>query len=95
MSRRSSKQRRAARRERAKARVAQREVEHQEWLARPPLTSEEMARVFHKFANMSGRGGVHLSFLPMGPIVQARNPEELREATERALIEATEKQDPS
>jgi hypothetical protein len=31
----------------------------------------------------------------MGPVVVARNPDELRENTERALVEATERQEPS
>jgi hypothetical protein len=38
---------------------------------------------------------VRLRFQFCGPIVDASNPQELREATERALIEATERQDPS
>jgi len=94
MSRRKSKQRRATRRERAKARIAQREAEHERWTARPPLTPGEMARIILKYSNMCGRG-VQLRFLPLGPVVPARSPDELRENTERALVEMTDGQDPS
>jgi hypothetical protein len=58
------------------------------------LTPEEFERVILKYSNMVGRG-VTLRFLPMGPVVVARNPDELRENTERALVEATERQEPS
>lgn len=60
-----------------------------------PLTEEERARVLSRFSCLRGRGGVTIGFHPLGRTVQASNPEELREAMERALIEETEQQVPT
>lgn len=59
-----------------------------------PMTEADYARVHARFGCLVGRG-VTLRFHVMGPRVQASNPEELKEAWTRALIEETEQQDPS
>jgi len=46
------------------------------------------ARVLQKLSTLRGRG-VTVRFNFVGPLVEAKTPEELREKTERALIEAT------
>jgi hypothetical protein len=80
-----------------KRRVARLAEYHRNQIPEPkrPLTEADYANAIARFACMRGRGGVVIGFSPMGPRVEARNAEELREATDRALIELTEKQDPS
>lgn len=59
-----------------------------------PLSDEERARQLTRFRAMRGRA-VALSFPSMGPEVQASDPEELEQATEQALTEATQEDDAS
>jgi len=89
MSRRSSSNRRRARRTRQQS--------EPERVPAPPreLTAQEEAQILAKYRSMEGRGGVKIGFEPMGRVVQARNPEELKEAAEQALVDETLKQDPS
>lgn len=59
------------------------------------MTDEERARALARFRAFRGRGGVAVSFHPVGPPVRASDPQELREAAEQALVEAALEQDPS
>lgn len=94
MSRRSSRQRRQARKERSLAQHGARAAEHREYVERvermieadTPLSSEVRARTLQRFSTLRGRGVV-LRFNFVGPLVEARTPEELRANTERALVE--------
>ena len=96
MSRRSSRHRRLARKERSLGRHDARAAEHREYVARlermieagTPLSAEVRARVLQKLSTLRGCG-VTVRFNFVGPLVEAKTPEELREKTERALIEAT------
>jgi hypothetical protein len=45
------------------------------------------SRLRQIYTNMRGRGVV-LNFIPLGPFVDAKNPEEMVAATEKALIAA-------
>jgi hypothetical protein len=58
------------------------------------MTETDYANVYTRFACMRSRGGV-IGFSASGVRVDAATPEELTEATDRALIQVTEAQDPS
>lgn len=60
-----------------------------------PLTEADRRNAIARFANLRGQGGVTLGFAPLGPRVRASSPEELEEATNRALADETLEQDPS
>ena len=53
-----------------------------------PLTSVERSRLHQRYACLSGRSVV-LGYTSLGIVVTAATPEELRVATEAAIIEAT------
>jgi hypothetical protein len=53
------------------------------------LTDAERARALARYRSMQGRS-VRVGFGPFGPTVEARNPQELEEKTEQALVEMTE-----
>jgi len=88
MSRRNSSSRRKARRDRQQNRP-------EPVLPDREITPEEWVRICNKYRCLKGRGGVTIGWEPMGPTVDAKNPQELKAATEQALIDETLKQDPS
>lgn len=59
------------------------------------MTDQDYARVIAKLGGMRGRGGVEIGFTPISPRVPAKNPKELGEEAERALVEAALEEDPS
>lgn len=54
-----------------------------------PLTDSQVARAMSRYARMTVRGGVQLSFVPLGPRVRADDSDELRAATLAAIVSAT------
>ena len=56
------------------------------------LTDAQRARALARYRNLRGRGGVRVGFKQLGPTVEAKNPQELEEATDEALVQQTEKQ---
>jgi hypothetical protein len=50
------------------------------------LSDADRARQLARFRNLRGRG-IAVSFPPLGPVVQASDPQELQEATDQALAE--------
>lgn len=55
-----------------------------------PETEPDWDRIRQRFACMKGRS-IELHVVPYGPIVEAADPDELREKTEAIIAEATRK----
>jgi hypothetical protein len=52
------------------------------------LTEAERSRLLQRFTNMKGRG-IALGFVPFGPVVEAKTPEEMVKNTEAAIVAIT------
>lgn len=54
-----------------------------------PLSDDERARALARLRGMRGRA-LTLDFVPMGPTVEASNPQELQERADAAIVESTQ-----
>lgn len=54
------------------------------------MTDADHARVLQRFSKMTGRG-FEIGYVPLGRLVDAANPDGLREKTGAAIVEATKK----
>ena len=62
-------------------------------IPRAAPSAPDCANTLARFGSLRSRAGV-IGFPPMGPRVDASTPKELREATDRALVQAAEEQEP-
>lgn len=55
------------------------------------MTEADRARLLQRFGCMKGRA-IEVGYVPWGPVVDAKSPDELREKIEAAIVEATKGQ---